>query len=174
MKKAVPSCFLLPGIHCSGRDVCASATGIPYWWWKIFPKSGQAALVGPQSCCIVLAIVYERHIEDMATKVKCKHNDLLQNSQHSRKIFFFIFRESIWVLLELICNRTQNFTIIYQEKQNRTNIRLEPHDYWTTMTLIYVMSMEFPLRRHRCPSWSNIPSGEEWGEMAVFAGFLRV
>ena len=62
---------------------------------KIFPESGQAALIGRQSCCVVLAIVYERHTEDMATKVKCKHNDLLQNSQHSRKIFFFIFRGSI-------------------------------------------------------------------------------
>ena len=50
----------------------------------------------------------------MATKVKCKHNDLLQNSQYSRKIFFF--RRSIWVLLELIRSRTQNLTIIYQEK----------------------------------------------------------
>lgn len=56
---------------------------------KIFPESGQAALIGRQSCCVVLAIVYEQHTEDMATKVKCKDNDLLQNSQYSRKIFFF-------------------------------------------------------------------------------------
>ena len=180
MKKAVSSRFLLPGIHCFGRDVCASATGIPYWWWKNLSKiwSGSSdwstELLYCFSYCIVLAIVYEWHTEDIATKAKCKHNDLLQNSQHSRKIFFFIFRGSISVLLELIRNRTQNFTIIYQEKQNRTNLRLKPHDYWTTMTLIYVISMEFPLLRHRCPSWSNIPSGEEWGEMAVFAGFLRI
>ena len=42
---------------------------------KIFPESGHAALIGRQNCCIVLAIVYERHTEDMATKVKCKHNE---------------------------------------------------------------------------------------------------
>ena len=41
---------------------------------KIFPESGQAALIGRQSCCVVLAIVYERHTEDMATKVKINVN----------------------------------------------------------------------------------------------------
>ena len=47
--------------------------------------------------------------------------NLLQKTQYSWNIFFF--RASV------INRRTQNFTIIDQEKQNRTNLHLEPHDY---------------------------------------------
>ena len=32
-------------------------------------------------------------------------------------------------MLELVCSRTQNFTIIGQEKQNQTNLHLETHEY---------------------------------------------
>ena len=38
----------------------------------------------------------------------------LQNSQYERNIFFF--KKSIWVLLELIHSKIQNFTIIKQEE----------------------------------------------------------
>ena len=161
MKKAVSSRFLLPGIHCSGRDDCASATGIPYWWWKIFPESGQAALIGRQSCCVVLAIVYERHTEDKATKVKCKHNDLLQNSQYSRKIFFF--RRSIWVLLELIRSRTQNFTIIYQEKQKIEQIYvwnpmingfIHKHWFMSSVSISVAEAQMSLLEQH--PQWRGV------------------
>ena len=31
-------------------------------------------------------------------------------------------------------------------------------------TLIYVISMEFPLLRHKRPSWWNAPSHKEWGD----------
>lgn len=36
--------------------------------------------------------------------------------------------------------------------------------------LIYVISMEFLTLRHRRSSLQNVPSGEEEGEVAVFAG----
>ena len=117
MKKAVSSRFLLPGIHCSGRDDCASATGIPYWWWKNLSRirSGSSDWLTELLCCFsyCLRTTYRRHAWPQRSNVTTTY--LLQNSQYSRKIFFF--RRSIWILLELIRCRTQNFTIIYQEKQ---------------------------------------------------------
>ena len=38
--------------------------------------------------------------------------------------------------------------------------------------LIYVIGMEFLLLRRRHSSVQNVPSGEERGETAVFAGYL--
>ena len=70
------------------------------------------------------------------------------------------------------CSRTQSFTILDQEKQNQTNVLLEPHDYW-----IYYVNIDL---RHQYGisvveaqtiSWQNVRSGEEQGEMAVLAGY---
>ena len=55
-----------------------------------------------------------------AIKVTCKPGGNLDESTTKRSMLYswniFLFRENIWVLLELVCNRTQNFTIIDQEK----------------------------------------------------------
>lgn len=32
-------------------------------------------------------------------------------------------------------------------------------------TMIYVISMDYFLLRHRRLSWQNVPSGNEWGEI---------
>ena len=53
--------------------------------------------------------------------------NLLQNSQYFQNIFFF--RKASEVLLELVRKRSRDFTIINQEKQDQTNLNLEPHDY---------------------------------------------
>ena len=38
--------------------------------------------------------------------------------------------------------------------------------------MIYVIIREFLPLRHRCPSWWNIPSGQEWEETAIFTGYM--
>ena len=74
-------------------------------------------------------------------------------------------------MLELVRRRTQNFTIIDQEKQNRTTIHLEPRNYqFNYVNIDFTISVEFLLLRGRRPSWRNFPSGEERGETAVFSG----
>ena len=85
--------------------------------------------------------------------------NLLQNSQYSWNIF--LFRKSIWVLLELVRRRTQNFTLIDQEKQKIKQV----YNYWNPMTtkfimqtFIYVISTKFLLLSGRCYSWRNVPS----------------
>ena len=95
---------------------------------------------------------------------------LPQNSHYSWNIF--LFRRSIWVLLEFVLRRTQNFTKIDQEKQNRTNLYLQPRTTGLIMqTWIYVISMEFQSVRRRSPSWRNVLSGEERGKTTVFADY---
>ena len=76
-------------------------------------------------------------------------------------------------LLELVCRWTQHFTKIDQQKH-----KIEQICIWNPMTpgfimktLIYVISMEFLSWSRRRSSWWNVPSGEEGGEMAVFAGY---
>ena len=58
--------------------------------------------------------------------------NLLQNSQYSWNIF--LFRKSIWVLLELARKKTQNFTLIEQEKQKIKQIYI-----WNPMTTKFIM-----------------------------------
>ena len=58
--------------------------------------------------------------------------NLLQSSQYSWNIF--LFRKSIWVLLELVRRRTQNFTLIDQEKQ-----KIKQIDNWNPMTTKFIM-----------------------------------
>ena len=91
-----------------------------------------------------------------ATKVKCNVMNLLQKSQYSWNLLFF--RKIIRVLLELFRRRTQNFTIIDQEKYKNMQI------------LIYVISMEFLSQRRQRPSWRKVPSGEKQGKTTVFSG----
>ena len=54
--------------------------------------------------------------------------NLLQNSQYSWSMF--LFKRSIWVLLELIHRRTQHFTIIDREKH-----KIEQHFTWNQVTV---------------------------------------
>ena len=69
---------------------------------------------------IVLAIVYERQIKDKRPQSSnVNATNLLPNSQYSWNLF--IFRRSIWVLLELLCKRTQNFTIIRSTGETKLN-----------------------------------------------------
>ena len=43
-----------------------------------------------------------------------------------------------------------------------------------TETLIHIIGIEFLLLSLRCSSSWNVPGDEEWGEMAVFAGYVLV
>ena len=85
--------------------------------------------------------------------------NLLQISQYSWNILFF--SKSIWVLLELIRSRTQNFTIIDQEKHKIKRIYIWNID-------LHHQYMEFLSLRRRRSSWQNIPRVEEQGKRAVF------
>ena len=87
------------------------------------------------------------------TKVRKRSNvnmmNLLQNSQqYSWNIFF---SQKHLSFAGVCCRRKQNCTIIIQEKHNRTNLHVQHHDYLIKimLTLIYVISMEFPSLRHR-------------------------
>ena len=129
------------------------------------------ALIGRRCSYIVLAIVYEWQTKDkrpQRSNVNAKN--LYKNSQYLWNIVFS--GRSIWVLLELVRKWTQHFTKIDQEKR-----KIEQNYIWNPMTTglimqtsIYVISMEF-LSLSRKRSFSrNVPSGEERGQTAVFAG----
>ena len=106
------------------------------------------ALIGQHSSYIVLAFVDDRQTTDKeAQRSRVNVMNLLQKSQYSWNIFFFG--------ASVINRRTQNFTIIDQEKH-----KIQPIYIWSPMTtglimskLIYVISKEFPLLRHKRPSW---------------------
>ena len=71
-------------------------------------------------------------------------------------------------MLELIRRRTQNFTIIDQEKH-----KIEQIYIWnplTTAFMIDVINMEFLSLRCKRPSWQNVVSSDKQGETAVFEG----
>ena len=70
-----------------------------------------------------------------APKAKCKRwnvMNLLQNSQYSWNMFFF--RKRIWILLELVRSKTQDITIIDQEKH-----KIKQIDIWNSMTTWFIM-----------------------------------
>ena len=129
------------------------------------------ALIGRRSSYIVSGIVYEWQTKDKRLrKPKVNAMNLLQNSQYLWNIFFP--RRSIWVLLEVVRRWTQHFTKIDQEKRKIKQICI-----WNPMTngfimltLIYVISMEFLSLSRKRSSSRNVPSGEERGDTAVFAG----
>ena len=72
-----------------------------------------------------------------ATEVKCKHGHTCdkstQNSQYSWNLYSSVKRASELQVLELVRSRTQNFTIIDQEKHKikQIYIILETHNYQT-------------------------------------------
>ena len=72
--------------------------------------------------------------------------------------------------------RSQNTKLYHNrpgESKNRTNFRWGPHDYRiyyvNILTLIQVIRMEFLSLTRRCPSWRNVPNGEERRDTAVFS-----
>ena len=72
----------------------------------------------------------------------------------------------------------KNFTIFDLEKHKIEQIYIwNPMTSWliyyvTLSTLIFIISMDFQSLRHKHPSGWNIPSSEERGGRAVFAGYL--
>ena len=93
-------------------------TATPHWWSKISLESGQElrfldALVN----LLLLLFTNDRQQTNDhkgETKMRWIYNTKQSKSQSSWNIYFF--RRSIWVLLELVRRRTQNVTIIDQEK----------------------------------------------------------
>ena len=61
-----------------------------------------------------------------AKKVKCKHDE--STTKQSIFLEYILLYKKHLSLLELVRRRTENVTIIDQEKQNQTNFHLEPHD----------------------------------------------
>ena len=100
------------------RNICASAKATPHWWSKISLESGQElrfldALVN----LLLLLFTNDRQQTNDhkgETKIRWIYNTKQSKSQSSWNIF--VFRRSIWVLLELVRRRKQNVTIIDQEK----------------------------------------------------------
>ena len=100
------------------RNICASAKATPHWWSKISLESGQElrfldALVN----LLLLLFTNDRQQTNDhkgETKMRWIYNTKQSKSQSSWNIF--VFRRSIWVLLELVRRRKQNVTIIDQEK----------------------------------------------------------
>ena len=100
------------------RNICASAKATPHWWSKISLESGQElrfldALVN----LLLLLFTNDRQKTNDhkgETKMRWIYNTKQSKSQSSWNIF--VFRRSIWVLLELVRRRKQNVTIIDQEK----------------------------------------------------------
>ena len=143
------------------RNVYDSATEIPYWWRKICPESGHKRWLDIGVVTLFYPLFQTTYISQKAAK---------QNSQNLWYIYFS--RRSIWILLELVRKWTQHFTKIDQEKRKIEHICIwNPTTTEFIMeTLIYVISMDFlSLSRRRSSSW-KVPSGEERGETAVFAG----
>ena len=91
--------------------------------------------------------------------------------ENKRSLFLeYIFRRSIWDLPELVLRRTQNLTIIDLEKHKIEQIYIRNFmtTGFATLTLIYIISMEFLSQRRKRPSCLNDLSGGERGEQAVF------
>ena len=101
-----------------------------------------------------------------ATKVKCKRDESTTIQSIFEECIYF-FRRSIWVLLELVRGRTQNFTII-----DWGNIKQNKFTFGTP-------KLPDLLCKHWFTSsvWNfsgqgaDIPSAEERGKTAVFAGW---
>ena len=170
--KKIPAIFR-DRVNCSLRkqpsfltpkDVLQGGTSAPRWQEfhtdeENLSRIWSGALIGQHSSYLVLAFVDDRQTTDKkAQRSRVNVMNLLQKSQYSWNIFFF--RASV------INRRTQNFTIIDQEKH-----KIEQIYIWSPMTtelimstLIYVISMEFPLLRHKRPSSWNAPSHKEWGD----------
>ena len=88
-------------------------------------------------------------------------------------IYSFLREALAWVLLELACRRTQNFTKNDQAKPKieQIDLHLEPHDYrinYVNTDLSHENEIAFT--KTQVPLLAKQPSGEEQREMAVFVG----
>ena len=144
------------------RDVCASATEIPYWWRNSIRNLPRSSIYCFSYCL--------RKTDKRQTVTWVNAMDLLQYRPFSWNIFFF--GRGIWVLLELVRRRKQNFTIIDQERH-----KIEQINIWSPLTtgfimqtLIYVISMVFLSLMRGLPLWRNVPSEGERRGTAIFAG----
>ena len=86
----------------------------------------------------------------------------------------FFFGKRIWLLLELICRRTENFTIIDQEKHKSNKFTFRTLwlpdllcKHWFTSSVRNFCHLVADVT-----SGEKSPSGEEQGETAVFTGHL--
>ena len=82
-------------------------------------------------------------------------------------IYSFLREALFWVLLELACRRTQNFTKNDQAKPKieQINLHLEPHDY-----RINYVNFDLSHENEIASLLAKQPSGEDQREMAVFIG----
>ena len=100
------------------RNICASAKATPHWWSKISLESGQELRFLDALVNLLLLLFtndrQETNDHKGETKMRWIYNTKQSKSQSSWNIF--VFRRSIWVLLELVRRRKQNVTIIDQEK----------------------------------------------------------
>ena len=101
-----------------------------------------------------------------ATKVKCKRDEsLTKQSKYSPLEEAFEFSWSLFA--------DEHNTYVKSTRRNieLKNLNVEPvTTRYIMQTLIYVISMGFLSLSHRRSRPRNIPSCEEWWEMAVFAG----
>ena len=90
--------------------------------------------------------------------------NLWPNRQYLCNIFF---SRSIWVL--------QMNTTLYQNREGKTYNWTNLHDYRIYyVNNDYVISLEFLSLSRRRSSSRNVPSGQERGETAAFAGYLSL
>ena len=117
----------------TAKDVLPGGTSAPQWQKfhtdeENLPRIWSGALIGQHSSYIVLAFVDEQQTTDKkAQRSRVNVMNLLQKSQYSWNIFFF--RASV------INRRTQNFTLIDQEKHKIEQIYL-----WSPMPTGLIMS----------------------------------
>ena len=72
--------------------------------------------------------------QEVTKRSNVNARNLLQNRQYSWSVF--LFRRNIWVSLELVHRRTQNFTIIDREKHT-----IEQHFTWNQVTVMVKINL---------------------------------
>ena len=96
--------------------------------------------------------------------------------ENKRSLFLeYIFRRSIWDLPELVLRRTQNLTIIGLEKNKIEQIYIgnSVTTGFATLTLIYIINMEFlTLRRRRVVETTLAAGSEERRVFSLFVCFI--
>ena len=96
--------------------------------------------------------------------------------ENKRSLFLeYIFRRSIWDLPELVLRRTQNLTIIGLEKNKIEQIYIgnSVTTGFATLTLIYIINMEFlSLRRRRVVETTLAAGSEERRVFSLFVFFI--
>ena len=132
----------LPLGRFRSRDVCASATEIPYWWRKIYLESGiwSEALIGRRSNSSIVFFSYRLRMTDKGLKVKCEHDESTTKQSIFVEYILLLRELNNWVLLELVRRRTPYFTLIELEKHKIDQIYV-----WkpTTTELIIVCNINW-------------------------------